>query len=140
VFLEQARAACLDGAGTVVTWAQEPPEVNPVVGTGRAAPWPSASPPAGPAVQAAATRVRTLLGRLEDGPLATVVLAPAAQAVVDRWDDDLRRLARGGPPQVAAHDGPAAAGAVGDGLVELERDPAALRDRCCARCPGSRRR
>ena len=63
VFLEQARQACLDGAGEVDVWEDEPPEQNPVVGSGRTAAWPSAAAPAGPDVQAAAARVRTLLAQ-----------------------------------------------------------------------------
>lgn len=60
VFLTEARAACELGAGPVDQWA-EAPEINPVTAEPRTAPWPAALPPAGPAVQAAAARVRALL-------------------------------------------------------------------------------
>ncbi len=128
VFLEQARAACLDGAGKVAHWVAEPPEVNPVVGSGRSASWPSAAPPAGPAVQAAALRVRELLARLDEGPLADdVVLAPSSQAVVDRWDDDLRRLAEEAARRRARRSTALLPPVLSvTGLVDLERDPAAL--------------
>jgi hypothetical protein len=74
VFLDEARAACLDGAGEVALWVEEPPEVNPVVGSGRTAAWPSTAPPgragrpggSGPRPRAA--------GRLDDGPLDDLVL------------------------------------------------------------------
>jgi hypothetical protein len=76
------------------------------------------------------------------GPAADdLELAPSAQAVVDRWDDDLRRLA-----EEAARRSPAARRPLlppvlsVTGLVDLERDPARWPARCCARCPGRRRR
>jgi len=127
VFLDEARAACLDGAGEVVDWA-EPPEVNPVVGSGRSAGWPSSAPPAGPQVQAAAARVRALLARLDDGPLADERgLSPAAQAVADRWDDDLRRLAEEAARRRARRTTALLPSVLSvTGLVDLERDPAAL--------------
>jgi DNA helicase-2/ATP-dependent DNA helicase PcrA len=135
VFLEQAREACLEGAGEVVVWHDEPAQDNPVVGAGRTAPWPAPDAPAGPGVQAAARRVRELLaqptsvapGSAADGSPVEPALSPEAQAQVDRWDDDLRRLAEEAdrrrsrrtsavlPPTVSV-----------TGLVELQRDPVAL--------------
>ena len=173
VFLHEARQACEDGAGEVDVWEDEPLEDNPVVGSGRTAAWPSPAPPAGPAVQAAARRVREIMaelasgrlgeggtaeaatlstGTLSTGMLSTAdldsptlgaaalgaaaldaatldaaALDPAAREVVDRWDDDLRRLAEEAarrrsrrttallPPVLSV-----------TGLVELQRDRAAL--------------
>ena len=133
VFLQQAREACLDGAGEVVDWHDEPPQDNPVVGVGRTAPWPAPDAPAGPGVQAAARRVRELLECRAapeagaDGQAQQLALSPEAQAQVDRWDDDLRRLAEEAdrrrsrrttallPPTVSVTR-----------LVELQRDPAQL--------------
>ncbi len=128
VFLEEARAACLDGAGQVAGWVEEPPEVNPVVGSGRTAAWPSAAAPAGGAVQAAATRVRELLAELDDGPLADEpVLSPSAQAAVDRWDDDLRRLAEEAARRRARRSTALLPPVLSvTALVDLERDPAGL--------------
>jgi DNA helicase-2/ATP-dependent DNA helicase PcrA len=143
VFLEQARAACLDGAGTVVTWAQEPPEVNPVVGTGRAAPWPSASPPAGPAVQAAATRVRSAAGRARRRTAAgrgspRTALA-GGRGPLGRRPPAPRR--GGGPPparRTTSRCCPRCCPVTG--LVELEHDPAALARSLLRPLPGRRRR
>ena len=155
IFLEQAREACLAGAGEVAVWHDDPLEDNPVVGSGRSEAWPAPAAPAAPGVQAAARRVRELLDQqptragTADGEIAEPVLAgaveavpqpagpsddrapsalsPEAQAQVDRWDDDLRRLAEEAerrrsrrttavlPPTVSV-----------TGLVELQRDPAAL--------------
>jgi DNA helicase-2/ATP-dependent DNA helicase PcrA len=128
VFLEEARTACLDGAGDVAHWEQEPPEVNPVVGSGRTATWPSAAPPAGPAVQAAAARVRELLVRLEQGPLDDdLALLPPARAVVDRWDEDLRRLAEEAARRRARRSTALLPPVLSvTGLVDLQRDPTAL--------------
>ena len=125
VFLEQARQACLDGAGDVDVW-DDAPEDNPVVGSGRTAAWPSPEVPAGPAVQAAAARVRALLVQPEassDDP----PLTPSSQAVVERWDADLRRLAEEAERRRARRSTallPAVLPVTG--LVDLERDPAAL--------------
>ena len=129
VFLAEARQACEDGAGEVDVWEPGPPADNPVVGAGRTALWPSPSAPAAPAVQAAARRVRELLAESDGGPLdhPPQPLDAAAQAVVDRWDDDLQRLAQEAarrrtrrttavlPPVLSV-----------TGLVELQRDPAGL--------------
>ncbi len=175
VFLEQARDACLEGAGEVDAWAEAPLE-NPVVGSGRSAAWPAPDAPAGPAVQAAARRVRELLAAgpgpvdaerdlprtgvgeaADDGRAAAALAAgggdagpgvagarapvpasaddagaaPAlsaeARAVVDRWDDDLRRLAEEAARRRSRRTTallPEAMSATG--LVELRRDPQAL--------------
>ncbi|MCU1692623.1 MAG: UvrD/REP helicase [Frankiales bacterium] len=61
VFLQEAREACLQGAGDVDVWVDEPPLENPVTTGSRSAPWPSTDLPADPRVQAAAARVRALL-------------------------------------------------------------------------------
>ena len=138
VFLEQARQACLDGAGEVDVWTDEPPDENPVVCTGRRAPWPSPEAPAGPAVQAAARRVRALLdaretpsmpepsGRAEPSP-GPLALDDEAQALVDRWDDDLRRLAEEARRRRFRRTTAVLPAAVSvTGLVDLQRDPSAL--------------
>jgi DNA helicase-2/ATP-dependent DNA helicase PcrA len=147
-FLLEAREACEAGAGDVDLWVDDAPEVNPVVSTGRAAPWPSPDPPASPAVQAAADRVRALLadpaGRPPDGSAepasrtsdssveawgadTDLDLSPAARAVVDRWDDDLRRLAEEARRRTARRTRAVLPGVLSvTGLVELQRDPAAL--------------
>ena len=128
VFLEEARTACLDGAGEVAVWEDDPPEVNPVVGSGRTAAWPSPAPPAGPAVQAAATRVRELLVRLDEGPLPDdLQLRPSARAVVDRWDEDLRRLAEEAARRRSRRSTALLPSVLSvTSLVDLERDPASL--------------
>jgi len=128
-FLLEARSACEAGAGAVDAWVDRP-EVNPVLASGRSAPWPAEVPPAGPAVQRAAERVRALVGDglpgdglADDEP----VLSPEAVRRVAAWDDDLghlaeevrrrrsRRTAAVLPPHLSV-----------SGLVELRRDPAAL--------------
>nr|MDP9497711.1 ATP-dependent helicase [Actinomycetota bacterium] len=63
-FLLEARAACQDGAGPVDRW-EDAPDDNPVAAAVRTAAWPAPLPPAGPAVQAAAARVRELLAGTE---------------------------------------------------------------------------
>ena len=127
-FLLQVRAVCEQGAGLVEQWA-DPPEVNPVTAEPRTAPWPSPEPPAGPAVQAAAQRVRALLERPGDaGPAGdTALLSPADQARVAAWDDDLRRLQEEADRR-RSHRGTAVLPAAlsVSGLVELRRDPASL--------------
>lgn len=124
VFLEQVRAACEDGAGEIDVWA-EPPEQNPVTGEQRVVAWPSPVPPAGPAVQAAADRVRELLHTGVRG--GDPQLPPAAASLVARWDDDLRRLAEE-QRRAAARRGTALlpTSLSVSALVELRRDPAAL--------------
>ena len=129
VFLEQARQACEQGAGDVDVWVDEAPADNPVVGAGRTAAWPSAHPPAGAAVQAAAARVRRLMTELDDGPLddLTPLLAPPQRALVARWDDDLRRLADEAARRRARRTTALLPPVLSvTGLVELQRDPAAL--------------
>ncbi|MCW2667281.1 MAG: putative helicase, partial [Frankiales bacterium] len=71
-FLEQAREACLAGAGQVDTWCEEPPLDNPVTTGSRTAAWPVLEAPAAVSVRAAAARVRDLLaqGVPGDGDLA----------------------------------------------------------------------
>jgi DNA helicase-2/ATP-dependent DNA helicase PcrA len=149
VFLEQAREACLDGAGEVDAWHDAPAD-NPVVGTGRRVAWPSSEPPAGEGVQAAARRVRELVAELETGPPGVVADGPApagqllldldgaapaggpalsagAREVVARWDDDLRRLAEEAARRRVRRTTAVLPSAVSaTALVELRRDPAAL--------------
>lgn len=114
VFLSEARVACELGAGPVEQWV-EAPEVNPLTAAPRTAPWPSPRPPAGPAVQAAAARVRALL-RLTEASSALVAIGAgvgegvAATAVAGSPGD---RAAAGANVDVA---GPTAGGRVGDGL------------------------
>lgn len=136
VFLEQAREACLEGAGEVDVWLAEPPVDNPVVGSGRSAPWPAPQAPAGPGVQAAARRVRDLLAHLDGaagtgtGPVLAEpppVLTDEAQALIDRWDDDLRRLAEEGHRRRLRRTTAVLPRTLSvTGLVDLQRDPAAL--------------
>jgi DNA helicase II / ATP-dependent DNA helicase PcrA len=126
VFLEQAREACLDGAGEVDTWCEAPPE-NPVVSAGRSAPWPSAEPPAGPAVQAAARRVRELLADGGPDDDADLPLDADGRAAVQRWDDDLRRLAEEARRRTDRRSRAVLPSVLPvTGLVELQRDPGAL--------------
>jgi DNA helicase-2/ATP-dependent DNA helicase PcrA len=139
VFLDEARQACLDGAGRVSVWTEEPPELNPVVAAGRTVAWPSPDAPAGPGVQAAAERVRELLaeappvqdlqltldgtGGLDDD----LPLHAGAAEVVSRWDDDLRRLAEEARRRRSRRTTAVLPAAMSvTGLVELRRDPAAL--------------
>ena len=129
VFLHEARQACEDGAGEVAVWEQEPLPDNPVVGSGRTAAWPSPQPPAGPAVQAAAVRVSELVAELDAGPLEDLAprLDPEARALVDRWDDDLRRLAEEAARRRARRTTALLPPVLSvTGLVELQRDPGAL--------------
>ena len=138
MFLSEARAVCELGAGPVDQWA-EAPEVNPVTADPRTAPWPSVLPPAGPAVQVAAARVRALLRQAEEaaglvgagavGPASpgATELSPADRARVAGWDDDLVRLeqeAVGRRTRRGTAVLPATLSV--SGLVELRRDPAAL--------------
>ena len=128
VFLDEVREACLDGAGEVELWVEDPPLVNPVVGTGRTAPWPAPAAPAAPGVQASAARVRELLAGAPalDGPL-DLPLDVGAAAVVARWDDDLRRLAEEAARRRSRRTTAVLPPALSvSGLVELQRDPAAL--------------
>ena len=115
VFLQEAREACLDGAGEVGLWVEDPPLENPVVGTGRTAAWPAPDAPAAPGVQAAAARVRELLDGAPGLDLSLdLSLDDDAAAVVARWDDDLRRLAEeASRRRTRRTDGSPAAGAVG---------------------------
>jgi len=139
VFLGEARSACLDGAGEVSTWVEEPPEHNPVVGAGRTVAWPCPDAPAGPGVQAAAARVRELLaagpagqdvqltldgiGRIEDD----LGLDADAAVTVAGWDDGLRRLAEEARRRRGRRTTAVLPSAMSvTGLVELRRDPAAL--------------
>ncbi len=97
VFLEQAREACLDGRGRGRVWA-EPPSENPVVGSGRTRRLAVGRPArrsggaggAASRVACAADRQLRRAGRRARGARPR---ARRPQAVVDRWDDDLRRLA-----------------------------------------------
>lgn len=124
VFLDEVREACLDGAGDVELWVEDPPFENPVVGTGRTAAWPTPDAPAAPDVQAAAARVRELL----DGAVVQdLPLDHDAAAVVARWDDDLRRLAEEAARRRSRRTTAVLPQALSvTGLVELQRDPAAL--------------
>ena len=129
VFLQEARQACEDGAGEVDVWVDDPPPDNPVVGAGRTAAWPSPHPPAGEAVQSAAARVRALVAALDDGPLAdlTADLSPPHRELVERWDDDLRRLAEEAARRRARRTTALLPPVLSvTGLVELQRDPAGL--------------
>jgi DNA helicase-2/ATP-dependent DNA helicase PcrA len=146
VFLREARAACLDGAGEVDVWVEEPPEVNPVVCTGRTAAWPSPDLPAGEQVQAVATRVRALLadpssawsppdgsGDAVSRPSHSTTsdddlpLTAEARAVVGRWDDDLRRLAEEARRRTSRQTAAVLPTVLPvTGLVELRRDPGRL--------------
>jgi DNA helicase-2/ATP-dependent DNA helicase PcrA len=124
-FLLEVRGACEDGAGDVDAWVDEPPADNPVTAGERVVAWPSSVPPAGPAVQAAADRVRALV---RDGvPADPVPLSAAAARLVEQWDDDLRRLAEE-QRRAAARRSTAVlpASMSTSALVELRRDPAAL--------------
>jgi DNA helicase-2/ATP-dependent DNA helicase PcrA len=129
VFLHEARAACLAGAGEVDVWCEEPPELNPVVSSGRTAAWPSREAPAGPAVQEAATRVQALLEArpLDLQAVDDLPLDAAARALVARWDDDLARLAEEARRRTARRTVAVLPAAMPvTGLVELRRDPAQL--------------
>ncbi len=124
VFLEEAREACVQGAGDVDVWVDEPSLDNPVTTGARTSPWPSTDLPADPRVQAAAARVRELL---DGAPEEDLDLDPAAAAVVAGWDDDLRRLAEEAQRRGARRTEvllPASLSV--SGLVELRRDPEAL--------------
>ena len=98
VFLDEARAACLDGAGEVARGWRSRRRSTPSSGPAAAAAWPSRRAAGGrrPS-QAAAARVRELLargsttGRSPDE--RSRLDARRRRRVVDRWDDDLRRLA-----------------------------------------------
>jgi DNA helicase-2/ATP-dependent DNA helicase PcrA len=91
-YLSLVRQACLDGAGEVIAWAEEPTqEFNPSAPTsGSGHSWPSQ---VDPQLAAAATAVRqameapaTLPGMPRPG------LSPAEEAVVAGWDLDARLL------------------------------------------------
>jgi DNA helicase-2/ATP-dependent DNA helicase PcrA len=102
VFLEEAAAACRDGAGTVAHWAPEPePDAeNPVLAEPASATWPAA--PAGDryqAVQEAAALVHTALdagpGGGADGsgpPDGAGVPDERDQALVASWQRDTTLL------------------------------------------------
>ncbi|MCW2777270.1 MAG: UvrD/REP helicase, partial [Frankiales bacterium] len=124
-FLEQAREACLQGAGEVDVWVEEAPLENPVTTTSRTAAWPFPDAPADPRVQAAAARVRVLLAEgVPDEPLA---LAPAAAALVAGWDDDLRRLGEEARRRRSRRTEAVLPASLSvSGLVELRRDPEGL--------------
>jgi DNA helicase-2/ATP-dependent DNA helicase PcrA len=128
VFLAEARAACLDGAGEIDVWVEEPLAENPVSTVGRTAVWPSPDLPASPAVQAAAARVRALLSSPSDARrLDDLDLDDEARARVARWDDDLRRLAEEARRRTARRrDAMLPAAMSVTGLVELRRDPEQL--------------
>lgn len=155
VFLDEARTACLDGAGDVDVWTDHPPQTNPVVGAGRTAAWPSAQPPAAPEVQAAAARVRALLAAPVAAPhqpawsppdgsqtpenrtshsapadlldVDGLALTTEARALVQRWDDDLRRLAEEARRRTARRTTAVLPPAMSvTGLVALRRDPEQL--------------
>jgi DNA helicase II / ATP-dependent DNA helicase PcrA len=102
VFLEEVRAACEAGAGTVALWAAEPAEgaENPALAEPVAASWPAE--PAGTrqeAVQQAADLVQAALaGRPVDGaaaaagPVNGAELTDADRALVEAWQRDTELL------------------------------------------------
>jgi DNA helicase-2/ATP-dependent DNA helicase PcrA len=124
VFLQEAREACLDGAGEVDVW-EELADDGPARAAARTAGWPAVEPPALPGVQRAAARVRALLagGVPADEP----GLSEPAAAVVAGWDDDLQRLAEEAERRRGARSTAVLPATLSvSGLVELRRDPAAL--------------
>jgi DNA helicase II / ATP-dependent DNA helicase PcrA len=97
VFLDEVRAACEAGAGTVALWAAEPEEgaENPALAQPVAASWPAE--PAGArqeAVQQAADLVQAALaGRPADGdPADGTALSDADRALVEAWQRDTELL------------------------------------------------
>ena len=133
VFLDEVRAACEAGAGTVALWAAEPAEgaENPALAQPVAASWPAE--PAGArqeAVQQAADLVQAALaGRPADGdPAAGAALNDADRTLIEAWQRDTELL-------LAERDEwrTEAAGAVWlpprlsvSSLVVMARDPAEL--------------
>jgi DNA helicase II / ATP-dependent DNA helicase PcrA len=125
-FLLEVRAACESGAGEVDVWVETPLDENPVTAGERVVDWPAKVPPAGPAVQAAAERVRALLrdGVPQPDPPG---LSGAAAAVVASWDEDLRRLADEQRRAASRRSTALLPSSLSvSALVELQRDPEAL--------------
>jgi DNA helicase II / ATP-dependent DNA helicase PcrA len=106
VFLEEVRAACEAGAGTVAAWADEPADdaANPALAEPAQAPWPAA--PAGSRVEAAreaAELVTEAMSRAADVATAATArsgepppdqpgLSPDELAVVAAWERDATLL------------------------------------------------
>ncbi len=126
VFLQEAREACEAGAGVVERW-DEPAERPSPPADAEQGRWPAVELPAGPAVQEAATRVRSLLaapaGGLDGGAVPQQLSLEAA-ALVARWDDELRLLAEEQDRRRAGReDAPLPSSLSVTTLVELQRDP-----------------
>ncbi len=124
-FLDQARAACEQGAGRVDTWS-DCPLSNPLADEVRTAAWPEPEPPASSGTRSAADRVRQLLAEPSTwGP--DPELAEEAVASVARWDEDLERLLREQQRRRQGRDTAVLPGNLSvSALVDLTRDPGQL--------------
>ncbi|MEV6597156.1 ATP-dependent DNA helicase [Actinoplanes sp. NPDC051346] len=118
VFLEEVRATCLEGAGTVEHWTPEPPgdAANPSAELVATAEWPS-DPlgPRRPAMAAAADLIRRMIAApTPEAAAAFVELAEGAAEVGARagFAADLVGLAEQGDPSAAAGGVSSAAGVV----------------------------
>jgi DNA helicase II / ATP-dependent DNA helicase PcrA len=126
VFLDEVRAACQAGAGTVAVWADEPAEDagNPVLAEPATAPWPAAA--AGSryeAVREAAALVSEAAARADRRPARAAPAGRADRRPAGRAD---RRPAGAAP--AARADAPSAEDEAGLSPAELELTAAWERD------------